>query len=374
LKAPRKLELRLVGPVRLTGPDGADLTPRGTKTQGLLVLVGSAPNLRRSRAFLQDKLWSDRGAEQGSASLRQSLVELRRALAAHRDCLVTESNMVALNPDRVSVVMTPQPDDWGPLGDSPEFADGLDIADPEFEHWIRDQRTAFADRVDTGPTPANRRAGKDPGDPTPVPPTTPGRASTALPALSFPARRYLWALAAVLVAVILILGQRVALAPPGTADDPTESSERPTAAVKGPSIAILPFESVDPGPEQLGFVKVVSREIVTDLAQFRNLFVVDVDAMVGSDPDAGPVAALKVGRSLGVRYVLRGLVQEADGVIRANVQLIETDNGRTRWATRIDGEAEAEFALQQAIVRGVVDNIEPILIPVCGTMPADVGC
>ena len=37
--------------------------------------------------------------------------------------------------------MEPEACDWGPLGETPEFAEGLDVADPEFEDWIRDQRT-----------------------------------------------------------------------------------------------------------------------------------------------------------------------------------------------------------------------------------------
>jgi TolB-like protein/tetratricopeptide (TPR) repeat protein len=136
----------------LLGDNGADVTPRGAKTQGLLALIGSAPGLRRTRAFLQDKLWSDRGPEQGAASLRQSLAEIRRALGDGRDCLVTEAGMVGLDPDRVRVVVEPGPGDWGPTGEASEFVEGLDVADPEFENWIRDQRLAFADRLEARPT------------------------------------------------------------------------------------------------------------------------------------------------------------------------------------------------------------------------------
>jgi TolB-like protein len=153
VESPRKFELHLIGPLCLLGDNGADVTPRGAKSQGLLALIGSAPGLRRTRAFLQDKLWSDRGPEHGAASLRQSLAEIRRALGDSRDCLVTESGMVGLDPDRVRVVVEPGPGDWGPTGEASEFVEGLDVADPEFENWIRDQRLAFADRLEARPTP-----------------------------------------------------------------------------------------------------------------------------------------------------------------------------------------------------------------------------
>ena len=59
------LELRLVGRMRLLRRDGVEITPKGRKAQGLLALLGVAPELRRHRNWLQDKLWSDRGAGAG---------------------------------------------------------------------------------------------------------------------------------------------------------------------------------------------------------------------------------------------------------------------------------------------------------------------
>lgn len=134
--------LDLIGPLRLRGTDGSDLTPRGRKAQGLLALVGTAPGLRRSRAWLQDKLWSDRGTEQGASSLRQCLTEIRSALGRHVDCFETDRTWVAFDPDRIRVRK-----DCGPLAAlDVEFLEGLDIRDPEFEHWIRDKRMSFTEQ------------------------------------------------------------------------------------------------------------------------------------------------------------------------------------------------------------------------------------
>jgi hypothetical protein len=38
-----------------------------------------------------------------------------------------------------------------------------------------------------------------------------------------------------------------------------------------------------------------------------------------------------------------------------------------RWGLIVEGDADAANAMQEAIVRGVVDNLRPILMPVCGT-------
>jgi tetratricopeptide (TPR) repeat protein len=138
------LILDLHGPLRLTAAGGSDLTPRARKAQGMLALLGTAPGLKRSRSWIQDKLWSDRGPEQGAASLRQCLTEIRARLGPHADCLRSEAGWIALDPACVKVRTGPAP---GTRGSDVEFLEGLDIRDPEFENWVRDQRLAHAEAI-----------------------------------------------------------------------------------------------------------------------------------------------------------------------------------------------------------------------------------
>lgn len=137
------LTLRLIGPVTLLDANGDDLTPRGRKARGALAMLGMAPGLRLGRARLQDRLWSDSPQAQGAASLRQTLRELRRALRDHQSVLLSGDGWVGLDPARLTV-------DLRPLAagacEAPEFAEGLDIADAEFEDWLRDTRLALEDR------------------------------------------------------------------------------------------------------------------------------------------------------------------------------------------------------------------------------------
>src|SRR5262249_20867811 len=74
-----ELRISVIGTFRVLAPNDEDLTPRGRKARALLALLALTPTRRRSRPALQDKLWSDRGPEQGAASLRQALTEIRRA-------------------------------------------------------------------------------------------------------------------------------------------------------------------------------------------------------------------------------------------------------------------------------------------------------
>lgn len=138
-----KLTLRLMGPVTLVAANGDDLTPRGRKARGALAMLGMAPGLRLGRARLQDRLWSDSPQTQGAASLRQTLRELRLSLGDHHPVLLSGDGWVGLDAARLTV-------DLRPLavgaGEPAEFAEGLDIADPEFEDWLRDTRLALEDR------------------------------------------------------------------------------------------------------------------------------------------------------------------------------------------------------------------------------------
>ncbi len=144
--------LSLMGTVRLRGAGGADLTPRSQKARGALALLGTAPDLRLSRARLQDLLWSERAKQRGSDSLRQMLRELRGALGPEKDILLAGVGWVGLDPERLRIDLTPVYDAGGaPI----EFAADLDIPDPEFETWLRDMRLRLTPDSD-GPTALQR--------------------------------------------------------------------------------------------------------------------------------------------------------------------------------------------------------------------------
>ncbi len=141
------ITIQLEGPLTVSTDDGGKITPKGRKACGLIALLALAPGMRRSRKLLQDKLWSDRGEAQGAASLRQALTEIRRAFGAHKACLITDRWIVSLDPARVAVL---EPH-WGAFGDDETvILDGLDIRDPEFEDWLRDQRTHYENLAEAG--------------------------------------------------------------------------------------------------------------------------------------------------------------------------------------------------------------------------------
>ena len=151
-----ELRISVIGAFRVLALNGEDFTPRGRKARALLAILALTPTRRRSRPALQDKLWSDRGPEQGAASLRQTLAEIRRALGdSYRDCLVTDMRGIELAQDRVTVdIDTADLSELARRIELPQLLEDIDVADEEFEDWLRQQRTAFEQRLTAFKTPA----------------------------------------------------------------------------------------------------------------------------------------------------------------------------------------------------------------------------
>jgi adenylate cyclase len=69
----------------------------------------------------------------------------------------------------------------------------------------------------------------------------------------------------------------------------------------------------------------------------------------------------RVGRGLGVRYVLEGSVRKAGNRVRITAQLIDTASGANIWADRFDSALDDIFELQDQVASSVAGVIEPTL-------------
>jgi adenylate cyclase len=125
----------------------------------------------------------------------------------------------------------------------------------------------------------------------------------------------------------------------------------------GHSIAVLPFQNLSGDPDQDYFADGVVDEITAALSRFKSLFVI---ARNSSFTYKGKVVDIKkVGRELGVRYVLEGSVRKAAGKVRIIGQLIDATTGMHLWADRFEGDLSDIFALQDRLTESVVSAIAP---------------
>jgi adenylate cyclase len=126
-----------------------------------------------------------------------------------------------------------------------------------------------------------------------------------------------------------------------------------------PSIAVLPFQNMSGDPEQEYFADGMVEEIITALSRIRWLFVIARNSSFTYKGQA--VDVKRVGRELGVRYVLEGSVRKDGNRVRITAQLIEAETGAHIWADRFDGSLEDIFDLQDKVALSVAGAIEPAL-------------
>ena len=108
----------------------------------------------------------------------------------------------------------------------------------------------------------------------------------------------------------------------------------PSAAAAHLSVVVLPFTNLSGDPNQEYFADGVTENLTTDLARIRDSFVIAPNTAFTFKGKA--VDARKIGRELGVRYVLEGSVQRDQGRVRVNVQLIDARSGAHIWADRFE--------------------------------------
>jgi len=295
-KSQHELELRLAGPVRLLRRGGVELTPKGRKAQGLLALLGVSPGLRRTRSWLQDKLWSDRGQEQGGQSLRQELASLRRMLGDWNVCLVTDGGWVGLDPALVHVSLEPAPEDWDLTRTPPEFAAGLDIPDPEFEDWIRDQRAALEEK----------------------------------------------------------LSATVRAAPAVVALPPTNGTRLAESDDGQPSIAVLPLAVLGDMPDGHLYATGLTMDLIGYLTRFRRLDVIAYTSAAAAPPGLPP---RQLGARLDARYVLQGVLWLSRSRLRLKIDLISTETERVVWSHDYSRMSEDLFEVEREVASAAASGV-----------------
>ena len=133
----------------------------------------------------------------------------------------------------------------------------------------------------------------------------------------------------------------------------------PLALPDRPSIAVLAFTNMSGDPEQDYFADGMVEEIITALSRIRRLFVIARNSSFTYKGRA--VDVTRIGRELGVRYLLEGSVRKAGQRVRITGQLVDAATGAHLWADRFEGGLDDIFDLQDQVTASVVGAIAPRL-------------
>lgn len=139
----------------------------------------------------------------------------------------------------------------------------------------------------------------------------------------------------------------------------TNTQETPAPAVRGTSVAVLPFDNLSGDLDQEYFADGMVEDIITGLSRIKWLLVIARNSSFTYKGQA--VNVRQVGRELGVRYLVEGSVRKAGPRVRISAQLIEAEADVHLWAERYDRPIDDIFALQDEITLNVVGAIEPSL-------------
>jgi serine/threonine protein kinase/tetratricopeptide (TPR) repeat protein len=122
------------------------------------------------------------------------------------------------------------------------------------------------------------------------------------------------------------------------------------------SIAVLPFLDMSEKKDQGYFSDGLSEELITLLAQIRDLQVI---ARTSSFHFKGKDVPLsEIASTLGVAHVLEGSVRRAGGTVRVTAQLIRTADGVHLWSQTFERDVKDIFQVQDDIAAAVVDSLK----------------
>jgi TolB-like protein len=165
-----------------------------------------------------------------------------------------------------------------------------------------------------------------------------------------------------------------AVRPEGVAGVPTASvssatSSSPPVAAPRLSIVVLPFTNLSDDREQQYFADGITEDLTTDLSRIAGLFVISRNTAFTYRNKS--IDTRKIGRELGVRYVMEGSVRRSGSRLRITAQLIDAETDAHLWAERLDHDTDDLFVLQNEITSRIANALEVELITAEAARPAE---
>ena len=100
------------------------------------------------------------------------------------------------------------------------------------------------------------------------------------------------------------------------------------------SVIVLPFDNFSGGPAESYLANSIMEDLTTGLARASNVSVIGRHTALAYRGNS--VDVKRLGRELGVRYVVQGSVRRIGDQVRLSIQLINTESGSHAWADQFD--------------------------------------
>jgi len=120
-------------------------------------------------------------------------------------------------------------------------------------------------------------------------------------------------------------------------------------------IAVLPFASLSPDPNDEYFADGLTEELITKLAEIQDLGVIGRTSVMNYKKREKSIS--DIGRELNVGSVIEGSVRKAGNKVRITAQLVSTQNQEHIWASTYDRELDDIFAIQSDVASKVAGSL-----------------
>lgn len=128
------------------------------------------------------------------------------------------------------------------------------------------------------------------------------------------------------------------------------------------SLAVLPFQGRTAGSDQAWFAENVGEDLTTNLSRIPGSRVI---ARVSTQAyTTAGVDVRKVGRELGVRYVLAGSVDREGDQVSMNLYLADTDSGAIRWTERFSTAVTQLHAAERQVADRIANTLHVKIVAV----------
>ena len=140
--------------------------------------------------------------------------------------------------------------------------------------------------------------------------------------------------------------------PPCARPKPTSSHAAPVE--RTPSLTVLYLVTGPGDTADVALAEGITEELITRLSDVTGLRITSRYAALRFRA-RGPADPQRVGRELGVRYVLQGTLRHAGERVRVAVEVTEAATGYNVWAHTYDQSVRDVFAVQDSVAVRVVE-------------------
>ena len=132
------------------------------------------------------------------------------------------------------------------------------------------------------------------------------------------------------------------------------STSHDSGSGERPTIAVLPFSTRSADDEE--FAEGLAEDVITDLAKLSELIVIDSRSSFAYKDRQ--IEVTKIGKELGVRYIVSGNLRRSGAKVRLTVSLVDVNSGETLWTDRFDRTIKDVFAVQDELTEQIVSALD----------------